>query len=80
MSSKRYTSVEQIRKDKLRVKSKIDDDVHHLRTSLADCFMPSSNKWLRSSSKYMNYIGYGIVAYKTYTTFRGAFKFLRKLI
>ena len=78
-STTKYTSLEQIRADKLRVRSMIDSDVHRLQTSLSDCFMPTNKGFLRSPSKYMNYIGYGIIAYKTASTFMGVVKFVRKL-
>lgn len=79
MSGKKFTSVEEIRAEKLRMKSLIDSDVHRLHASFTECFMPASNKWLSSPSKYMNYVGYAIVVYKTASTFRGVFKFLRKI-
>lgn len=78
MSRSRYTSLDDIRKEKVEEKKHVKDDMQRLQNDITDYFMPTSNMFLQSSSKYMNYIGYAITAYKTAMTFRGVFRFFSK--
>ena len=73
MSRSRYTSLDDIRNEKVEEKKHVKDDMQRLQNDITDYFM-----FLQSSSKYMNYIGYAITAYKTAMTFRGVFRFFSK--
>lgn len=78
MKRKKYTSLNAIRAEKTLARIRIQDGVTRLKNDVTDCFVPTSNVFLSSSNKYMNYIGYAITAYKVATTFKGMFGFFAK--
>ena len=78
MIKRRFTSLDDIRDEKEREKMQIQYGVDRLKNDVTDCFVPTSNIFLSSSNKYMNYIGYAIAAYKTAMQFKGLFRFFRR--
>lgn len=78
MIQKRYTSLAEIRSDKERERMLINYGVDKLKNDVEDCLRPKDNYFLNSSSKYMNYIGYALTAYKTAMTVKGLFSFFSK--
>jgi hypothetical protein len=80
MRSVTYLSIEDIRTEKVRAKRQMKRSFDNLRGDVSNCFMPTNNVFLNSSSRWMNVIGYGITAYKTFTTFRSVFSFLARWI
>ena len=79
MTAKQHTSLSEIRAEKLALKQQMKSDMDNLKADMSDCFKPRNPAFVKSSSKYMNYVGYAITIYKTVTTIRGAFKFISKL-
>lgn len=77
---KQYTSLAELRADKQKAKLQIAEGMNRLKVDVADHFMPFGNYFLHSSSKYMNYIGYAITAYRAFTACRGAISFILKLL
>ena len=75
-----YLSLEDIRTEKMRAKRQMKRSFDNLRGNVSDCFMPKDNLFLNSSNRWMNVIGYGITAYKTYKTFRNVFSFIARWI
>ena len=75
MSKHQYTSLKDIRYEKEHAKRQVDYGVDRLKNDVVDCFVYPENFFLRSSNKYMNYVGYAITAYKAVSTFRGMFGF-----
>lgn len=78
--NKPLTTLEEVRAEKLKCRSNIGKDLHKLRGDITDCFMPTKSLFVNSTNKYLSWIGYGITAYKTFTTMRGFASFLRKLV
>ena len=78
MKKEKYTSLEEIRSAKEKTRRQINYGVDRLKNDVTDCFVSPSSIFLRSSNKYMNYIGYGISAYKAFQTFRGVFNLFSK--
>jgi hypothetical protein len=78
MKKQKYTSLEDIRSEKEHTQRQITYGVDRLKNDVTDCFVSPTSIFLRSSNKYMNYIGYGISAYKAFQTFRGVFNFFSK--
>lgn len=78
MKKKVYNSIAEIRAEKEHEGAQLQNDVNRLKNDVTDCFVPSNNIFLNSSNKYMNYIGYAIVAYKTAMSVRGVFRFFTK--
>lgn len=78
MITKQFSSLEELRAEKQALMRKIQSDMDVLKTDMSDCFMPRNPAFVKSSSKYMNYVGYAITIYKTVTTIRGLFKFFGK--
>lgn len=78
MSKRQYSSLKDVRSEKVKTRRQIDYGVDRLKNDVADCFVSPNSIFLRSSNKYMNYVGYAISAYKTFQTFRGVFKFFSK--
>ena len=78
MRKGRYTSLDDIRYEKMEEKRQVKYGITRLKNDVTDFFVPTSNIFLNSSNKYMNYIGYAISAYKTAMTFKGVVKFFSK--
>lgn len=73
MKKNRYVSLEDIRQEKEQARRQIGYGVDKLKNDVTDCFVSPTNIFLRSSNKYMNYVGYAISAYKTFTAVKGLF-------
>lgn len=78
MMTKQFSSLAELRAEKQVVKQQMKSDTDRLKVDVSDCFMPSNHAFVKSPIKYMNYIGYAIMAYKTVSTIRGIFKFFGK--
>ena len=79
MTAKQHSSLSELRAEKVALKRQMQSDMDNLKADMSDCFMPRNPAFVKSPSKYMNYIGYAITIYKTVTTIRGALKFFSKL-
>lgn len=62
-----YTSLEELRRDKLRLNKQIRRSLHNVEQGARQCLLPDSS-YLNSSNKYVRYIGYGLTAWKTART------------
>lgn len=80
MNGVTYMSLEDIRAEKVRVKRQMKRSFDELKSGVSNSFMPTNKMFVNSPSRWMNMIGYGITAYKTFTTFRSVFRFLAKWI
>lgn len=80
MKKMTYLSLEDIRADKVKARRLMKRSFDDLRGDVSNCFMPADNLFLNSSNRWMNWIGYGITAYKTFKTFRSVFSFIARLI
>lgn len=80
MKKMTYLSLEDIRADKVRAKRLVRRSFDDLRGDVSNCFMPADSMFLNSSNRWLNMIGYGITAYKTFKTFRSVFSFLARLM
>ena len=78
MIKKQYSSLADLRADKLALKKHMKSDVDNLKADVKDCFLPRDPAFLNSSNKYMNYVGYAITAFKTMNAISGVFKIFRK--
>lgn len=78
MRDTEYKSLKDIRTEKERTKRQIRYGVDRVKNDVEDCFVSPSSIFLRSSNKYMNYIGYAISAYKTAMTLKGMFAFFSR--
>ncbi len=78
MNNTKYMSLKDIRADKEHTKRQISYGVDRVKNDIEDCFVSPSSIFLRSSNKYMNYIGYAISAYKTAMTLKGVFSFFSR--
>lgn len=75
----RYTSLKELRSEKVYTKRQVDYSWDRLKNDVADYFVyHPENLFLESSNKVMNYVGYAISAYKTATAFRSMFGFFSK--
>lgn len=63
-----YNSLEELRSDKQRVRSEIRRSFISVREDVKHSFMPDSDTYLNSSSKYLRYIGYALTVWKTART------------
>lgn len=79
MTAKKFSSLEELRAEKLALKQKMQSDMDNLKADVSDCFMPRNSAFVKSPIKYMNYVGYAITIYKTIHSIRGVFKFISKL-
>lgn len=75
-----YLSLDDIRADKVKARRLMKRSFDDLKGDVSNCFMPADNVFLNSSNRWLNVIGYGITAYKTFTTFRSVFSFFARLI
>lgn len=75
-----YLSLDEIRADKVKARRLMKRSFDDLRGDVSNCFMPADNLFLNSSNRWMNWIGYGITAYKTFKTFRSVFSFIARLM
>ena len=78
MRDTEFKSLKDIRAEKEHTKRQIRYGVDRVKNDVEDCFVSPSSIFLRSSNKYMNYIGYAISAYKTFTTLKGVFGFFSR--
>ena len=79
MKKKKFSSLEDIRKEKENARQQIDYGVSLLKNDVADYFVyHPEHIFLDSSNKYMNYVGYAISAYKTATAFHKIFGIFSK--
>lgn len=77
---KQYNTLQDIRNEKAATCRRLDNGIQRLRNDVKDCFVPTNSIFLKSSNKYMNYVGYAITAYKTAMSVRGVYKFFAKLL
>ena len=71
-----YSSLEELRADKLKAKRTLSKEIRALQRDAVDCVLPSNNTFLNSDFSYLRFIGYGITAYKTYSTVRRVMGFV----
>ena len=77
---KEFSSLRALRAEKQRMKRQLQQNVQMLRADTADCFLPRDRSYFfDSASRYINWMGYALTAYKTYLSVRGAWKFISKL-
>ena len=75
---KKYTSLDDIRFEKQEERKQVEYGIRRLKNDVTDLFVPANNIFLRSSNRYMNYIGYAIMAYKAAMSVKGIFRFFSK--
>ena len=78
MKRNQYASLKEIRSEKERARRQIDYGVDKVKNDVVDCFVYPENFFLKSSNRYMNYVGYAISAYKTVRALGGMFGFFSK--
>lgn len=72
-----YSSLEELRRDKLRLNKQIGRSFRTVQEGAKQCFLPDT-AYLKSSNKYMRYIGYGLTVWKTARTVNRVVGFFRK--
>lgn len=65
-----YNSLEELRRDKVRLERRLSTVAHEMEDDIVDCFLPQDRAYVNSSVPYMRYMGYGITAYKTFNVVR----------
>ena len=60
MKRNQYASLKEIRSEKERARRLIDYGVDKVKNDVVDCFVYPENFFLKSSNRYMNYVGYAI--------------------
>ena len=78
MKRNQYASLKEIRSEKERARRLIDYGVDKVKNDVVDCFVYPENFFLKSSNRYMNYVGYAISAYKTVMALGGTFGLFSK--
>lgn len=78
MTSHKYVSLDDIRVEKHKVKLQVEQAANRLKHHITDSFMPANPAFVNSSSKYLNYVGYAISAYKVFMTARKVMRFFSK--
>lgn len=78
-TGKTFSSLRSLRAEKQRTKRQLRQCVQVLKADTADCFLPRDNYFFESASRYVNWMGYALTAYKTFRSVRGAWKFISRL-
>lgn len=73
-----YNSLEELRRDKRRLGNQIHKSFRTVREGVKQSFLPEDTAYLKSSSKYMRFIGYGLTAWKTAKTFNRFVQYFKK--
>lgn len=73
MKRVKYSSLDDIRSEKEKARVQMGHGVDTLKSHVNECFAAPENFFLQSSSKYMNYVGYAISAYKIVGKVRNVF-------
>jgi len=73
-----YNSLEELRRDKRRLGNQIHKSFKTVREGVKQSFLPVDEAYLKSSSKYMRFIGYGLTAWKTAKTFNRFVQYFKK--
>ena len=74
MTTPAYSSLAQLRADKEEARRSLDMGVRKLGNDVNDLVRPQDNFFLKSTNKYLQYIGYTMSAYKVFMTARAIFK------
>lgn len=72
-----YTSLEDLRADKAIVGHRLRRSLAQMQEDVSECFMPSDSL-AASGNRYMRFFGYGMTAYKAFTTVRKVYGLINK--
>lgn len=76
---KHYTTLEQLRADRLKVRQSLSKNVKRLKSDVKENYLPKSNSLMGSSNPVFNMIGYGIAGYQTARNVRNVIRFLMRI-